>query len=117
MSNSDNELTMLRREVGALRSEIGTLRKDLEDARKQTADTRTYIAKLYDMIVREAQHNAKHVGKIYGMIASIFVQLKAVIKKVLPGFAADQRQIDELLKQYGKTDYLENFPKKSDFRL
>lgn len=93
MSNSDNEIEMLRRE-------IQQLRKESESAREIANEAQVYVGKAYDLIVCEAENNAKHVGKIYGLIALINVQLDAVIKKVLPGLRADQQQIDDLFKQY-----------------
>lgn len=96
---------MLRREVGALRRELREMSGDVEKLKM-------LVPKVANQMADGSENVARHINKLYRLLASIEISVGAVIDMTFPKFAATKRQIDSVLKKYGVTDNLENLPEK-----
>jgi hypothetical protein len=72
------------------------MKKQIEALRVQYADLR----EAFDM---EVDNTTMHVKSIYQYIASIHEYLMPVVQRVFPGLAEAKKQLDALVKGYGRS--------------
>jgi hypothetical protein len=76
--------------------------EQLLEMRKQIETLRVQYADLREALNMEVDNTTMHIQSIYRYIASIHEYLMPVVQKVFPGLAAAKKQLDALVKGYGR---------------